>query len=151
MPVHRVAFTKELPPGSALAVEVAGRTIGLFNVDGAIYAIDNICTHDNAPLTEGVVTDGCVVCPGMEPSSTSLRVMRSLLPRLKTSGLTRSWCLATMSPCKWISLRRRPFRFRIEYSNGLEWHVIELRHRAFSRSKLDQDLAGLLERIRLSG
>ena len=63
MPVHRVASTNELPPGSALAVEVAGRTIGLFNVDGAIYAIDNICTHDSAPLCEGVVTDGCVVCP----------------------------------------------------------------------------------------
>ena len=63
MPVHRVASTNELPPGSALAVEVGGRAIGLFNVDGVIYAIDNICTHDNAPLSEGVVTDGCVTCP----------------------------------------------------------------------------------------
>jgi 3-phenylpropionate/trans-cinnamate dioxygenase ferredoxin component len=63
MPVHRVASTNELPPGSALAVEVAGRTIGLFNVDGVIYAIDNVCTHDNAPLSEGVVSDGCIVCP----------------------------------------------------------------------------------------
>ncbi len=54
---------KDLPPGSACAVEVAGRTIGLFNVDGVIYAIDNICTHDNAPLSEGAVVDGCVVCP----------------------------------------------------------------------------------------
>jgi nitrite reductase/ring-hydroxylating ferredoxin subunit len=63
MPIHRVASTNELPPGSARAVEVAGRTIGLFNVDGVIYAIDNVCTHDNAPLSEGVVTEGCVVCP----------------------------------------------------------------------------------------
>jgi nitrite reductase/ring-hydroxylating ferredoxin subunit len=63
MPVHQVASTSELPPGSALAVQVAGRTIGLFNVDGVIYAIDNICTHDNAPLSEGVVNEGCVVCP----------------------------------------------------------------------------------------
>jgi nitrite reductase/ring-hydroxylating ferredoxin subunit len=63
MPVHRVASINELPPGSALAVEIAGRTIGLFNVDGVIYAIDNICTHDHAPLSEGVVTEGCVVCP----------------------------------------------------------------------------------------
>jgi 3-phenylpropionate/trans-cinnamate dioxygenase ferredoxin component len=63
MPLHTVATMKDLPPGSACAVEVAGRAIGLFNVDGVIYAIDNICTHDSAPLSEGVVSDGCVVCP----------------------------------------------------------------------------------------
>jgi nitrite reductase/ring-hydroxylating ferredoxin subunit len=63
MSLHTVANTKDLLPGSALAVEVAGRSIGLFNVDGAIYAIDNICTHDSAPLSEGAVVDGCVVCP----------------------------------------------------------------------------------------
>jgi 3-phenylpropionate/trans-cinnamate dioxygenase ferredoxin component len=63
MSLHTVATVNELPPGSARAVEVAGRSIGLFNVDGVIYAIDNICTHDNAPLSEGVVVDGCVVCP----------------------------------------------------------------------------------------
>jgi nitrite reductase/ring-hydroxylating ferredoxin subunit len=63
MSLHAVATTKDIPPGGAHAVEVAGRSIGLFNVDGVIYAIDNICTHDNAPLSEGVVSDGCVVCP----------------------------------------------------------------------------------------
>jgi 3-phenylpropionate/trans-cinnamate dioxygenase ferredoxin component len=63
MALHAVATMKDLPPGMACAVEVAGRSIGLFNVDGVIYAIDNICTHDNAPLSEGAVVDGCVVCP----------------------------------------------------------------------------------------
>ena len=63
MALHKVATTKDLLPGSARAIEVSGRSIGLFNVDGVIYAIDNVCTHDSAPLSEGVVTDGCVVCP----------------------------------------------------------------------------------------
>ena len=63
MALHRVATTNDLPPGSARVVEVAGKAIGLFNVDGVIYAIDNVCTHDSAPLSEGVVSDGCIVCP----------------------------------------------------------------------------------------
>jgi nitrite reductase/ring-hydroxylating ferredoxin subunit len=63
MSLHRVATTKDLPPGAALAVEVAGKSIALFNVDGDFYAIDNTCTHDGGPLSEGVVNEGCVVCP----------------------------------------------------------------------------------------
>jgi 3-phenylpropionate/trans-cinnamate dioxygenase ferredoxin component len=63
MALYKVATAKDLLPGSACAVEVAGRTIGMFNVEGTIYAIDNVCTHEGAPLSEGVVNDGCVVCP----------------------------------------------------------------------------------------
>jgi 3-phenylpropionate/trans-cinnamate dioxygenase ferredoxin subunit len=63
MAVHKVATTKEFPPGSARALEVAGRSIAVFNVDGVLYAIDNDCTHDGGPLSEGVITDKCVVCP----------------------------------------------------------------------------------------
>jgi 3-phenylpropionate/trans-cinnamate dioxygenase ferredoxin subunit len=63
MALHKVASAKDLPPGSARAVEVAGRSIAMFNVDGVIYALDNDCTHDGGPLSEGVVTEGCVVCP----------------------------------------------------------------------------------------
>jgi 3-phenylpropionate/trans-cinnamate dioxygenase ferredoxin component len=63
MAVHKVATTAELPPGSARTIQVAGKSIALFNVEGVFYAIDNQCTHDSAPLSEGVVNDGCVVCP----------------------------------------------------------------------------------------
>jgi 3-phenylpropionate/trans-cinnamate dioxygenase ferredoxin component len=63
MAVHKVAKKKDLPPGNARAIEVAGRSIAMFNVDGVLYAIDNDCTHDGGPLSEGVITDKCVVCP----------------------------------------------------------------------------------------
>jgi 3-phenylpropionate/trans-cinnamate dioxygenase ferredoxin subunit len=63
MALHKVATTRDFPPGSARAVEVAGRSVALFNVEGTIHAIDNDCTHDGGPLSEGVVSDGCVVCP----------------------------------------------------------------------------------------
>jgi 3-phenylpropionate/trans-cinnamate dioxygenase ferredoxin subunit len=63
MALHRVATTVDFPPGSARAIEIAGRSVAMFNVEGKIHAIDNDCTHDGGPLSEGVVSDGCVVCP----------------------------------------------------------------------------------------
>jgi nitrite reductase/ring-hydroxylating ferredoxin subunit len=59
----KVAITVDLPPGQAAAFEVEGRRIAIFNVDGTYYAIDDVCTHAGASLSEGCV-DGCVVrCP----------------------------------------------------------------------------------------
>jgi 3-phenylpropionate/trans-cinnamate dioxygenase ferredoxin component len=63
MALHKVATTKDLPPGAARVIEVAGRSIAMFNVEGTIHAIDNECTHEGGPLSEGVVNEGCVVCP----------------------------------------------------------------------------------------
>jgi 3-phenylpropionate/trans-cinnamate dioxygenase ferredoxin subunit len=41
----KVASISELAPGSAKAIEVMGKTIALFNVEGTIYATDNTCVH----------------------------------------------------------------------------------------------------------
>lgn len=58
-----VARVGEIPPGSARQVTVADRWIGLFNVDGAYHAVDNLCLHRGGPLAGGVLR-GCVVtCP----------------------------------------------------------------------------------------
>ena len=59
----RVARVKEIAPGELLRVEVAGRLICLANVDGAIYAVDDDCTHISGPLDQGEL-EGCVLtCP----------------------------------------------------------------------------------------
>ena len=61
--VH-AARTADVPPGEARVVEVAGRSIALCHVDGdAIYAIDNLCTHDNGPLGDGSLHGDRVECP----------------------------------------------------------------------------------------
>ena len=59
----KVASTSELAPGSSKAVEVNGKTIAIFNVDGTIYAIDNICLHQGGPLGEGNLVSEAVTCP----------------------------------------------------------------------------------------
>ena len=59
----RVAGSGEVPPGEARVVEVAGRTVALFNVDGRYYAVDNVCPHRGGPLGEGDLEGAVVSCP----------------------------------------------------------------------------------------
>lgn len=45
------------------SLQVGGVQVGLFLVDGAIYAIDDICSHGNARLSEGDLDGFEVECP----------------------------------------------------------------------------------------
>lgn len=51
--------------GKSCRVDLNGckEDIGVFKIDGKIYAIDNLCPHADAPLSEGDVENGVVVCP----------------------------------------------------------------------------------------
>ena len=59
----KVASTGEVTPGQAKMIEVEGKKIALFNVDGSIYAIDDTCTHRGGPLSKGVLEGKQVTCP----------------------------------------------------------------------------------------
>jgi nitrite reductase/ring-hydroxylating ferredoxin subunit len=59
----KVASTGEIAPGQARLVNVKGRQIVLFNVEGAFFALDNACTHEEGPLAEGDVEGYEVTCP----------------------------------------------------------------------------------------
>ncbi|HEY2934548.1 MAG TPA: non-heme iron oxygenase ferredoxin subunit [Acidobacteriota bacterium] len=61
MPV--VARTHEIQPGQAKAVDVNGKRIAIFNVDGNFYAIEDTCSHRGGPLSEGFVEGMRVICP----------------------------------------------------------------------------------------
>ena len=49
----KVANTSDLPSGEGRVVEINGRPIALFNVNGEFYALDNTCVHRGGPLGEG--------------------------------------------------------------------------------------------------
>jgi nitrite reductase/ring-hydroxylating ferredoxin subunit len=49
----------EVPPGSVLLVD----TCAVFNIDGGFCATQAMCTHKQAPLSEGSVDDSTVTCP----------------------------------------------------------------------------------------
>ena len=48
-----VATVDEIPPGERKIVEVAGRSVGVFNVGGAFFALRNRCPHQGGPLCLG--------------------------------------------------------------------------------------------------
>jgi 3-phenylpropionate/trans-cinnamate dioxygenase ferredoxin subunit len=48
-----VAKLDDIPDGTMRQVVVRGDLIGLYRVGSTIYAIDDVCTHEEAYLTEG--------------------------------------------------------------------------------------------------
>jgi len=59
----KVARTDEIKPGQARLVDARGRQIALFNINGEFFAIDNMCTHEQASLAEGEISGHEVTCP----------------------------------------------------------------------------------------
>ena len=59
----RVANVSEIPAGGFKAVELDGAMVVVFNLNGEFYALDDVCTHDGGPLSDGLVLGEEVVCP----------------------------------------------------------------------------------------
>lgn len=55
-----MAAADDVTEGEPYVVEVNGREVGLFRLDGSIYAIPNRCPHQGGPLCEGPV-EGTVI------------------------------------------------------------------------------------------
>lgn len=52
-----------VPQDDVIGVEIGGRDIALYSVDGEIYASDNICTHGHARLCDGFLDGHEIECP----------------------------------------------------------------------------------------
>src|SRR3954466_7637035 len=53
MTKHLVARIDEIKPGRRKIVDIDGRSIGVFNVDGEYFALRNRCPHQGGALCEG--------------------------------------------------------------------------------------------------
>jgi nitrite reductase/ring-hydroxylating ferredoxin subunit len=53
----------DIPEKRACVVSCGGERVAIFKYDGKISAISNVCQHQNGPLGEGKIIDGCVTCP----------------------------------------------------------------------------------------
>jgi 3-phenylpropionate/trans-cinnamate dioxygenase ferredoxin subunit len=60
-----VCPVEELPPGEVKIVRDGTLAIGVFNVDGEYFAIEDRCSHDDGPLAEGDFEpeEMVVICP----------------------------------------------------------------------------------------
>jgi len=58
-----VARVDDIAPGGSKIVELPDRFVALFNVDGAIHAVDNSCPHSGGPLGKGELDGEIITCP----------------------------------------------------------------------------------------
>ena len=58
-----VERAEALKPGEPVLVELDDTTIAVFNIDGAYYAIQDVCTHDGEELTGGPIEGDQIICP----------------------------------------------------------------------------------------
>jgi 3-phenylpropionate/trans-cinnamate dioxygenase ferredoxin subunit len=60
-----VGPVEELPPGSVKIVVAGSIAVGVYNLDGEFYAIEDRCSHDDGPLAEGEFDpdEGVAICP----------------------------------------------------------------------------------------
>ena len=87
-----VCPVEELPPGEVKIVHAGELSLGIYNLDGEFYCIEDRCSHDDGPLAEGDfdVEEGYAVCP-RHGAHIDIRTGRPLTPvRLKCAllGLT---------------------------------------------------------------
>jgi len=60
------AHLDRLAPGKGSAVTIGNNTVALFNIDGAIYAIEAWCLRCGACLAEGCLQGWIVACRGCD-------------------------------------------------------------------------------------
>ncbi len=65
MPTREVKITEAevLNPGHMLGIKIENKKILIANINGNLYAIDNLCSHEDALLSNGALKGDCVECP----------------------------------------------------------------------------------------
>lgn len=147
MPNHWVCKVDELPIGSHRIVNVEGRSIGLFNVEGSFYALLNQCPHKGAPLCKGTVSGttlpsrpgqfiyghaGCILrCPwhGWEFNiSTGKSFFNPHRMKVKTFAVTRetSSSIQIEVPRTVLTEKKDPSVESFKVSVEEEWVVLNL-------------------------
>ena len=65
MALVTVAPVEELPPGAVKIVHAGQVSVGVYNLGGEYYAIEDRCSHDDGPLAEGDFDEetGVAICP----------------------------------------------------------------------------------------
>lgn len=56
MATFDVGHIDDIPSGQRLILDVNHRSIGIFNIQGELYALKNSCIHDQAPVCLGEVS-----------------------------------------------------------------------------------------------
>lgn len=58
-----IVGVNDLHNGERLLIEIGELEIVLFNITGEFFAIGDLCTHDDGPLSDGDVEGNEIICP----------------------------------------------------------------------------------------
>lgn len=59
----KVCELSDVPPGTMHPVDLDAIRLMVVNVEGELYAVDRICTHETADLSTGFLIQSEVTCP----------------------------------------------------------------------------------------
>jgi 3-phenylpropionate/trans-cinnamate dioxygenase ferredoxin subunit len=59
----KVGKASDVPPGTAKVFNVGDRYVAVCNVDGSLFAVDDVCTHDEGSLEQGDLDGFEIECP----------------------------------------------------------------------------------------
>lgn len=59
----RIASKNQLQPGQPLLITVDGEDLAIFRVGEEVFALDDLCSHAEASLSEGEQKGFCITCP----------------------------------------------------------------------------------------
>ena len=81
------AAVSDVPEGDVIGVRVGGKEIALYEVEGEVFATDNICTHGHARMSDGFLDGKEIECPlhqGKFDVCTGLALCAPLTDNIKT-------------------------------------------------------------------
>lgn len=59
----KIATLDEIPVGERLFLEINNEPIVVLNLGGTLFAVGDVCTHDQGPLGDGEIDGYQIVCP----------------------------------------------------------------------------------------
>ncbi|HLJ10560.1 MAG TPA: non-heme iron oxygenase ferredoxin subunit [Planctomycetaceae bacterium] len=60
---EKVATLDELPPGERKSLVFDDRAVLIFRIGDDVYAVEDVCSHDGQPLTDGKLEGTAIECP----------------------------------------------------------------------------------------
>jgi hypothetical protein len=60
---HKICAVSEIEDNCAKMARIGKKSIAVFKYEDKLSAVDNACKHQNGPLSEGRIIDGCITCP----------------------------------------------------------------------------------------
>jgi 3-phenylpropionate/trans-cinnamate dioxygenase ferredoxin subunit len=75
-----VGKAEHVEPGELAAFDIGGTRIAVANVDGQLFAIDEMCTHERCSLVEEGTLEGPVLTCGCHGAQFDVRTGQVLAP-----------------------------------------------------------------------